>query len=241
MMQNPIQSDPLPRVFALSENATYCDVGASIIAMNTASDRYLLIAGRQAGWFHELRLTRSAADLSPEAGRFASILEMHGILAPRNARGRLIVPFSYPQATASLIDTPAPHVANVSPIAALRFLQAFLRAKSLQGPGPVTPHLAAVRSWKQRLPSHVGAAGAPLASYVLPYQTLSTLFVTTQDACLPRSLLLLAYLALRGVRADLVFGVRLSPFMAHCWVQQGRTVLNDHLENTASFTQIFAA
>jgi hypothetical protein len=35
-----------------------------------------------------------------------------------------------------------------------------------------------------------------------------------------------------------VFGVREAPFTAHCWVQDGAVVLNDHLENVDLYTPI---
>lgn len=56
-----------------------------------------------------------------------------------------------------------------------------------------------------------------------------------RDRCLLRSLALQAFLANYGRASALVFGVRLHPFRAHCWLQQGSTVLNDTLEVIGSF------
>jgi hypothetical protein len=47
-------------------------------------------------------------------------------------------------------------------------------------------------------------------------------------ACLKRSYMMLRYLRLRGHDAAWVIGVRTWPFMAHCWLQVGEVVLDDH-------------
>jgi hypothetical protein len=58
------------------------------------------------------------------------------------------------------------------------------------------------------------------------------------DRCLPRSIALGLCLARIGVRCDVIIGVKLGPFAAHCWVQAGNEVLNDSVEEVARFTPI---
>ncbi|WP_159831433.1 lasso peptide biosynthesis B2 protein [Novosphingobium sp. TCA1] len=58
------------------------------------------------------------------------------------------------------------------------------------------------------------------------------------DRCLPRSLALARYALARGWPVDLVMGVHLRPFAAHCWVQAGTDLLNDRLDNVRPFTPI---
>ena len=57
-------------------------------------------------------------------------------------------------------------------------------------------------------------------------------------ACLLRSAMLISHLRRCGLAADWVFGVRLWPFMAHCWVQSGSVCLNDDVERLSAFTPI---
>lgn len=59
--------------------------------------------------------------------------------------------------------------------------------------------------------------------------------------CLTDSLALAAFLARRNVRADLVFGVKLDPFAAHCWLQTDDVILNDAADIVTSFTPILVA
>ncbi len=59
--------------------------------------------------------------------------------------------------------------------------------------------------------------------------------------CLTDSLALSAFLANQDIASDLVFGVKLDPFAAHCWLQAGGTILNDAADNVAAFTPIMVA
>lgn len=56
--------------------------------------------------------------------------------------------------------------------------------------------------------------------------------------CLYDSLALLEFLARYGVFPKWVFGVRLDPWGAHCWVQEGSFVFNEDVEETLGYTPI---
>ncbi|HEX3423755.1 MAG TPA: lasso peptide biosynthesis B2 protein [Sphingomicrobium sp.] len=56
--------------------------------------------------------------------------------------------------------------------------------------------------------------------------------------CLSESLGLIRWLAEHGGGATLVFGVKLDPFAAHCWIESRDTVLNDHPERVGRFTRV---
>lgn len=61
---------------------------------------------------------------------------------------------------------------------------------------------------------------------------------TAADRCLPRSIALTLCLARHDCRANVVLGVKLAPFAAHCWVQVGNQVLNDEVEEVLRYTPI---
>ncbi len=56
-----------------------------------------------------------------------------------------------------------------------------------------------------------------------------------EGECLLRSALLVRAFRRQGLEAEWVFGVRLFPFMAHCWVQAGDTCLNDDVERLSTY------
>lgn len=61
-----------------------------------------------------------------------------------------------------------------------------------------------------------------------------------KDRCLLRSIGLQRLLARNGFESTLVFGVRLHPFEAHCWLQDDDLVLNDTIELVGPFKPIRA-
>lgn len=63
-------------------------------------------------------------------------------------------------------------------------------------------------------------------------------YVPVETCCLLDSVSLVKFLAKRGMRANLIFGVMGDPFSAHCWVQAGELVLNDTIGNVYSHTPI---
>lgn len=58
------------------------------------------------------------------------------------------------------------------------------------------------------------------------------------DRCLPRSIALALCLARRECHAQVVLGVKIAPFCAHCWVQVGDQVLNDEVEEVLRYAPI---
>lgn len=56
--------------------------------------------------------------------------------------------------------------------------------------------------------------------------------------CLLDSIALLRWLGRDNVAATLVFGAKLDPFAAHCWVQAGDLLLTDRLEEIERFTPV---
>ncbi|NHK27170.1 lasso peptide biosynthesis B2 protein [Parvularcula flava] len=56
--------------------------------------------------------------------------------------------------------------------------------------------------------------------------------------CLPDSLALLAILDGQSIAADLVIGIKLNPFEAHCWVQSADCLLNEAVDHARTFTPV---
>jgi hypothetical protein len=42
----------------------------------------------------------------------------------------------------------------------------------------------------------------------------------------------------KGIRPDVVLGVQLGPFSAHCWVQHEDRLVNDRVDMVRTFTPI---
>jgi hypothetical protein len=65
--------------------------------------------------------------------------------------------------------------------------------------------------------------------------------VPAPPSCLSDSLALHRFMSRRGIATDLVIGVKLHPFGAHSWVQDGDLVLNDAVGTARTFTPILVA
>lgn len=77
-----------------------------------------------------------------------------------------------------------------------------------------------------------------LGSLVAKFNSLRHVFPRSY-LCLYDSLALVEFLAYFRVYPDWVFAVQSDPFMAHCWVQQGSTVLNEKtLDEVRAYTPI---
>jgi hypothetical protein len=70
------------------------------------------------------------------------------------------------------------------------------------------------------------------------YFVLRPNFFSATDACLRDSLTFIDFIGKYGFVPHLVFGVRVGPFSAHCWVQQENMVLNDYIEHVRSYEMI---
>ena len=98
-----------------------------------------------------------------------------------------------------------------------------------------------VDALRRRRPSE-GRDSVPaehLAEHLARFRAARRL-VPVAPSCLIDLLALAAFLASRGIRADLVFGVKLDPFAAHCWLQNQRAILNDAADAVTDFTPIMA-
>src|SRR3546814_10862129 len=62
------------------------------------------------------------------------------------------------------------------------------------------------------------------------------LLLPAKTLCVPDSLTLACILWRRGIDADVYFGVRLAPFLAHAWVQRCDMLLSDTLNTVGEYT-----
>jgi hypothetical protein len=97
--------------------------------------------------------------------------------------------------------------------------------------------LGRVRRFKER--STLSAPGASESAQRMARAFhLTELMVPPHDRCLPRSIAVAHRFARLGIPADLVVGVKLRPFGAHCWVQVAEQVVNDSIDQVRNFTPI---
>ncbi|CAN5172694.1 hypothetical protein BH10PSE12_BH10PSE12_37700 [soil metagenome] len=215
--------------FRLSPGISYCRVDGRLLFFDVCADRYFSLGADAQAAFEALAADSSARSDHPALARPALaglvVEDAPFDLAPC-ARG--------PRATDSLLDGALPCVSFFACIAVLfglartriqlRYLGLKVVLERLQAQAPRTP-----------APKDMGA----ILTRVAAAFEASARLARSHDQCLARSLALAAALAAPGIAAELVIGVRLRPFAAHCWVQHGATLINDRPDPVLSFTPIF--
>lgn len=207
--------------FRLRDGLHHCRCGTRIVLLDLAADRYFELS------FEVARAFAAVCDAEP--GRTPSdaldLLARRGLVV-RDPEGRGI-------AAAASIEAPHRDIvretaASASPgeiagaLAAQAWLALVLRA---------LPFACALRLVRRgRRPAAPDAVARARALRLALAHDATGLVLRAQDRCLVRALALYAGCCRRGVPAALVFGVRLDPFSAHCWVQHGADVLVGDVE-----------
>ena len=212
----------------LRRGISFCEVSGRFIFLDVDRDRYFCLGNEAEGAFR--RLVRGLSSPADDPA-LASLVEK-GMLV-RSAQGERPRPCPLPSAASqSLLDEArvARPLGIASALAGL--LAASLRLKWL-GLSRVLEEIRDAKGVVDRPPDRPDALEATAACF-----QQAVILASLPDKCLQRSVALATRLLSRNVEVELIFGVRLGPFQAHCWVQQGTTLLNDRLDVVRTFTPI---
>lgn len=206
----------------LQGHISYCLVGQERIFLDVSSDSYFRLSDRENTLFAELEVGADLLD-----SRFRPLIES-GLLTDCGD-GRPIAPSGHITPAASLLEQEQPRAATT-----------FARIVEV-GRDLLAARLLVSR---RKLPTVGRFQGKPHRPHRHPIESsvgeflAARRFVPLAPNCLRDSIALFRFLARRGIGAELVVGVKLYPFAAHCWVQQGPLVLNDNLDGAAGFSPI---
>lgn len=214
-------------IWTISPHLTACVAGDAIILLDLRRDRYSRapagIAGEMRDWFSEGGgappkavgefLVRSG--LTDEAERAAISAAADQIFIPRS------VPEDVPAAQLSRIET-----TRIASQVGATWLA--LRTRRLEP--LIRDHRA-----RRGVPSPTDPTTCP--SLLAAYHRTRRL-VPIRKNCLLDSLALDRWLGARTGRRNIVFGVTAEPFLAHCWLQTGDLLLNDHPDHVRRYSPI---
>ncbi|MFN3668447.1 MAG: lasso peptide biosynthesis B2 protein [Brevundimonas sp.] len=196
-------------------------VGEDLALLDLARDAYLCLPGAAAAL-----VAGSCGAIRP--GPTARTLEAGGLLRPEASGERRAPP---PLPVRTLIHQSRPAAVRPRDIAAALAVPGDVR-RARRGDG--------LGAWLA-----LADARAPLSSDPEAVAAAARLFweigpwLPVEGECLVRSAMLVVFLRRRGLAADWVFGVRLWPFAAHCWVQIGDLCLNDDVERLWPYTPLY--
>lgn len=212
----------------LREHLSFGLYGERAVFLDAAKDRYFCISPELNGVFLDFQ-----RDGPLDAAGVQRLLNS-GIVTRGDGVDK-IAAVKVPPATASLLAAPAALAfGSLSLWTATErlWIASALRTRPLSS----FLDVANVSALYERAPKY----DAEIAEMVTHFLASNRL-LKEQGRCLSTSIALRRRLERNGHRAALVFGVRLFPFEAHCWLQRGVTVLNDHHEFVGQFTPVLAA
>lgn len=214
--------------FALAPGVSFCRTGGRLVFLDIDRDRYLCLAPTAEQAFD--RYANGGALNEAERARLDRLVDDGPFR--RSAANAPPAPPAYRPAQGSILDAPGERVGIAAVAAAGLQLAGAAVQLRVQGLGPT---LRAVARRKARTTQPDGRAR--VARVAAAFERLSTV-TSAHDRCLVRSIAVARRLLALGVSPDLVIGVRLGPFKAHCWVEHDRCVVNDRLEVVRPFTPI---
>ncbi len=200
----------------------FCFVGESAVFLDARSDRYWMlpaVTGRS------LRQECGGEPLSPEETTQLGELVRVGLLDVSG--NHPVVPCRLPAPRTSCLDA-AENIPRLSTMIAWLGYAAAARRLRRHGLQSEIVRLERLRRQRSGKPRNVDCSAEAFVWL--------RLLVSPLGRCLPLSMALAERCACPEVH--LVFGVKLSPFAAHAWVQRDTEVLNDELHVVQDFTPV---
>lgn len=220
--------------YALRSEVSCCRIGDDVVFLDISRDRYFRLPSDLERAF--LRFMDSG-QLEPQS---QEALVQRGVLLPASA-GRRRVWAEAPTPLRSAMEIPSPPV-RVDPRTGVEVLLTTLRARWDLRTKPletILSELGPIASDPETAPRH--GAGAPGLFDCAAQFRRARLYAPVAMRCLIDSIAMARFLRRRKLSAQIVFGVALNPFSAHCWVQSGDVVLNDSVGNVNAHTVIRVA
>ncbi|PQA88308.1 lasso peptide biosynthesis B2 protein [Hyphococcus luteus] len=226
-------------MFELAQNACSCEIGGTTIILDVSADKFIQTNQRQSQWLDEI-LTHDDRNgaLSDSATQFAERLIARGILVRTTSTTNMPNRIRQEAPTASIMVRAAAEPTHIELRLLVTFCRALIECWALEHFESFEDQVRAAKKWSLRNPKSKPCNSEEAYSAIHAFHALTPYFFSLEDACRFRSLVLLRYISLLRYDASWVFGVQLSPFRAHCWVESQRVVLNDELENILGFHRI---
>jgi hypothetical protein len=212
--------------FRLPDHLGVCEVDGQVLMLDLRRDRYLALDSGAARAMRRWRDGSARLEEDPELDRLLHSGMLMTTTLPQLDRWRAC---AVPRR--SLLD-----IASLSPRSGLPALPEV--AASLWQARILLKRRGLEHAVRQCRPAMSVGTTDPLL-HVAAFRAARRLLPTPPN-CLADSLALSRFLSRRNVASVMVFGVKLDPFAAHCWLQQDDVILNDAADAVATFTPIMA-
>lgn len=208
--------------FALRPGISFCEIDGRLIFLDINRDRYFCLSAQAELSFRRLLAEPNTSDAT---------LAHHSILVDA-VTADPIRPTELPiQAVRSLLDG---HNEPCGPLKVSQAIAGLVASAARLRRHPLNTNLCSALALR-------GDRGlldeSGLRAITAAFRRAGRL-VSTHDRCLSQSLAVARAIYARDGVAQIVIGVGLAPFAAHCWVQVGDAVVNDYVDHVRSYTPI---
>ncbi|HEV7610806.1 MAG TPA: lasso peptide biosynthesis B2 protein [Steroidobacteraceae bacterium] len=234
--------------YFLAEDCSVRKMGCHWIILSAKHDRYSCVAHdelvtigpRLQGWrdpdFEVFKPVCLGESTCFAENRLIESLVSKEIITSNPAHGKPFAEFEYPAPVTEIEGSGNIASTSRSFLRTVRFLTACAKAHWYLKTQSLAHTLATIESRRRTVASKDATHAQALVS---AFKSLRP-FYPRPYVCLFDSLALLEFLAGYRYFPRLVFGVVADPFEAHCWLQNGTTLLNDHLERVSRYKPILS-
>lgn len=208
----------------LAEWVSFCRIDDHVVFLDARRNRYLALSQAAAAPV----LAGEIANLTPKVRETVARYGWLVDAAPTALPYRAIAAPTY--------EIPYHHNARISARFASRVLASLIKVRLDLWVRSLQTNLDRVAARNRAIGT--GATPAELNKIVADFSTCER--ILPAQTCLLRSLTLHRLLAQDGHASEFVFGVKLHPFEAHCWLQRDDQVINDTIEQVGRFVPIRA-
>ena len=235
----------------LSKHSFFCLADNQYVFLDLRNDAYLCLDGRHTDDLGKLLGVHQAIDIrtpgsGPHDGKGTSesaavqVLIRKGILVQSENQGKPPVPERTIMPLTSTMDKVDGHRTRIGAKHVWHFLSSASIASLELRSGSIERNVQKIAERKaaQTMNSTELYSDA-IGDLFQIFQTLRPIY-PRRYLCLFDSLALLHFLARYRQFPRWVYGVKLKPFRAHCWVQAGDVVVNDIVDNVRGYTPIMS-
>ncbi|RQW42603.1 lasso peptide biosynthesis B2 protein [Novosphingobium sp. LASN5T] len=215
----------------------FCTVDGRTIFLDEDTSRYFCIPEDVDRAFQRLILANGKRCEISEDALIADLISLEIIQGENARKGGLTTPASVVEPNGDL-GRLSIHDAPAIEIAAALFER--LRSKRIAARRAIADVRRLIAQERLRF-AHRRSACIPTSNLAVSAAfEVSDFVFGRHDRCLPRAIAIIRRCLRAGHNPSLVIGVRINPFTAHCWVQQGSVVVGDSIDITRIYTPICA-
>jgi hypothetical protein len=224
--------------YLLPTHVHVCRRGDDFVFLDLRQDDYTLVNGEAAAALRASLFDGSDTAYHHSVGTALQQLLDGGLLTTSPTSGKPLAVADVEIATEQLLEPESVPEARMTPGTLLNFFAACSRAAIRLRWSHLEQTIGAIRKRNaQHATDCIDIARA--RELTATFYKLRALFPFNY-LCLFDSLALIEFLARYRIHPTWVFGVRLAPWGAHCWVQHGSFVFNEGVEEAARYTPIMA-